>query len=187
MNQTIKELQERLRLTHEILPSVKKHGFYDTDNFIDNIIANPDGIVIFVEKYIEYQLRQQLAEQQRDEAIEAINSKNRKIIDLEIKLLFDLYLKNRKIKYLEWQLYDLNTWAPVRDISWLKDFFNIDQVACTNVIGRKLSYESRRLKLYPRQIAYPKCGIINIYHKNVIQSFHRFLIKNPNYMKRFRR
>lgn len=156
-------------ITHEILPSIRKHGFYGTDDFIDNILSNPNGVVAFLEKYKDERQRRRLAEQQRNVSIKAINS------------------KDRKINYLNWQLYERHTWMPVQDILWLKDFFNMDIGGCMQQIGRILSAGSRRGGFYPRKIAHPKFGAVNIYHEYVIRHFHRALIENPNYMKRFRK
>ncbi len=39
-NETVETFQ--VRVADEILPSIRKHGIYATDNVIDNIFNNPD-------------------------------------------------------------------------------------------------------------------------------------------------
>ena len=174
-------------VTHEVLPSIRKHGFYGTDDFIDNILANPNGIVAFLEKYKDDRQRRRLAEQQRDEAIEA---KNKQISILEDNLRWkdeNIISQKREIAYLNWQLFEPNIWIPLREITWLKDFFNMHGV-CMQQIGRTLSKESRRQSRFnPRKVEHPKLGVANIYHEYVIQEFHRALINDPNFMKKFRK
>jgi len=111
-----------------------------------------------------------IAEQQREKAIEDINLK-----------------KNKEIEYLKWLLEDSHTWTLVRSISFLKDFFNVDQRGCNQQIGKILSSGSRKLGLNPRKIVHPKLGVVNLYHEEVIQEFHHHLIEFPNYMKEFRK
>jgi len=75
------------------------------------------------------------------------------------------YSKKLKIEFLEWKLYESQVWAPVREISWLNDFYNLDKKGCTYHIGSSLSNMSKRLGLTPRRVAHPKLGKVNIYHQ----------------------
>jgi hypothetical protein len=159
----------------------------DLVNFIDNVLANSNGIVTFFKKHKDDRQRQRLAEQQRDEAIKAINSKNREINYLARQLVEGRYLENKKTEYYKWRLYEPHTWTPARNISWLKDFFNMDQRGLFRGIGKILSNKFRRSGLEPRQIIHPELGTINIYHKVAIQDFHDTVIKDPNFMKKFRK
>jgi hypothetical protein len=160
----------------------------DLVNFIDNVLANQKGIVSSLEKYKDERQRRIMAEQKKDEAIE---TKNKQISILEGKLLCkdeNLISQKREIAYLNWQLYEPNIWIPLREITWLKDFFNMDIGIYMQQIGRTLSKESRRRPQFnPRKVEHPKLGVVNIYHEYVIQEFHRALIESPNFMKKFRK
>jgi len=87
-------------VTREILPSIRKHDFYGTDDFIDKILANPNGIVTFLGKYKNERQQRRLAEQQRDEAIVALKSQNIITYNLTWQLMNTEYVKNKKIEYL---------------------------------------------------------------------------------------
>ncbi|MCP3682653.1 MAG: Bro-N domain-containing protein [bacterium] len=152
---------------------IKEAGLYSV--ITRSNLKYPNEFKSWVTHHIFSSMRQsdlqrlRLAEQQMEKAIKEIN------------------LKNQEIEYFRWQLEDSNTWKLVRSISWLKDFFNVDQRGCNQRIGKVLSYASRRLGLNPRKIAHPKLRAVNIYHEKVIQHFHRHLIENPNYMKQIRK
>lgn len=145
-------------------PSMNSIETASIDDFIDDVLANQDVIVAFLKKNKESRQLRRLAEQQRDDAIKEIN------------------LKNRKIEYLKWRLDAPNTWVPIRNISWLKDFCDMDQVILVRKIGKILSHGSMKLGLNPRKISHPKLGKVNIYHIDVIRHFHRHLVENPGYL-----
>ena len=156
-------------ITHEILPSIRTKGFYTTDNFIDNILANPNEIIAFLKKFKDERKRRQLAEHKMEEAIQTINSQKALI---------------KKCKKLVWEPH---TWVPIGHIPWLIDFFNMNQSGCRHQIGKRLSIGSRRLGLNPRLITHPKLGTVNLYHNDVIQMFHNKLIKDQNLMRKYRK
>ena len=159
----------------------------DLVNLIDNQLIFKNKLVAFLEKYKHERQRRQLTEQQWDTAITA---KNKQISILENTLRWkdkDIISQNRKNEYLRWQLYETHIWTPAQEISWLKDFFNMDIDGCIQQIGKRLSEGSRRSQFNPRKVAHPKLGFVNIYHEYVLQEFHRHLLKYPHYMKQFRK
>lgn len=62
--QSRKESAERFTdwVTSEILPSIRKHGIYATDNMIDNILNNPDFGIELLTKLKEERAAKEIAE-----------------------------------------------------------------------------------------------------------------------------
>jgi len=53
----------------EVIPSIRKHGMYATENTIENMIANPDFAIQLLQELKKEKEEKKLIEQQRDEAI----------------------------------------------------------------------------------------------------------------------
>lgn len=78
-------------VTHEVLPDIRKHGIYATDNVVDRILDNPDfGIKLLM----EYK-----AEKAKRKALELENAQKTQIIhELQPKATYyDLVLQNKSL------------------------------------------------------------------------------------------
>ena len=51
-------------ITHEVIPSIRKHGTYMTPNFVESALNNPDTMITFLQKYKEEQQKRIEAEKQ---------------------------------------------------------------------------------------------------------------------------
>lgn len=56
-------------VTHEVIPSIRKHGLYATEEVVDRILDDPDFGITLLQRYKFEREQCQLAEAQRDEAI----------------------------------------------------------------------------------------------------------------------
>ena len=121
-------------ITHEILPSIRKHGFYGTDNFIENALADPAVMISMLEKYQDEREQRRLAEQQRDYAIEtkAWIGKKREATAMNTA---SQYSKENK-RLLE-QLGNAKEWKQAKAIAWLNDFFVLSRGAYSAIGKRK--------------------------------------------------
>lgn len=63
--------QFRRWVTHEVLPSIRKHGIYATDNTIENMINNPDFTIELLTKLKE-ERAEKLEEQRKKELIKSV-------------------------------------------------------------------------------------------------------------------
>lgn len=59
-------------VTHEVIPSIRKHGLYATEEVVDRILDDPDFGITLLQRYKFEREQRQLAEAQRDEAIRTI-------------------------------------------------------------------------------------------------------------------
>lgn len=51
-------------ITHEVIPSIRKHGTYMTPSFVESALNNPDTMIAFLQKYKEEQQKRIEAEKQ---------------------------------------------------------------------------------------------------------------------------
>lgn len=51
-------------ITHEVIPSIRKHGTYMTPSFVESALNNPDTMITFLQKYKEEQQKRIEAEKQ---------------------------------------------------------------------------------------------------------------------------
>lgn len=63
-------------VTHEVLPSIRKHGVYMTDRTLDIIKDDPAYIYRIAEMLVEEKRQRELAESERDDAIKTVSEQN---------------------------------------------------------------------------------------------------------------
>lgn len=159
----------------EVLPSIRRHGIYATDQVIDQLIADPDfGIRLFTELKVE-RARREAAEISRDAAI-----KQRAWIS-------DASAATRKVAALQNQLGNGKQWKEVKAIPWLKDVFVLNKRAYI-AIGKQLAMLSREMGYDIKKIdssEYPQG--INAYHIDVIMTFFNKIQDDDNYLSSYKR
>ena len=60
-------------VTRDVLPSIRKHGMYATENTIDNMIANPDFAIKLLEELKEERAGKLLVEEKLDDMVDYVN------------------------------------------------------------------------------------------------------------------
>lgn len=170
-------------ITHEVLPSIRKYGFYGTERFVENALSDPSGMIAILEKYRDEQLKRYLAEQQRDHAIETKAHISRRREATAMNTASQLSKENSRLKE---QVGDSKIWKQARSISWLKDFFILNNTAYIQ-IGKRLSDESRLMGYEIREIEHSKWNSVKTYHSDVIDHFRYKLIDDQNFMKKYRK
>ncbi|CCK82407.1 BRO-N domain-containing protein [Desulfobacula toluolica] len=170
-------------ITHEVIPSVRKYGFYGTDNFIENALVDPSNMITILERYRDERQQRRIAEQQRDCAVASKAWISRKREATAMNTASRLSKENTQLKE---QIGDSKTWKQARSIPWLADFFNLDRTDYIQ-IGKRLTKESKSLGYEIREIPHSKYGTVKAYHKDVIEHFRHKLIEDLNLMKKYRK
>ena len=124
-----------------------------------------------------------LAEKQRDHAMATKAEISRRREATAMNTASRLSKENTRLRD---QVGDSKTWKQARAIPWLKDFFNLDRTAYSQ-IGRRLTKESQALGIEPRTIEHSKWGTVKTYHSDVIEHFKHKLISDLNLMRKYRK
>lgn len=170
-------------VTHDILPSIRKHGLYATEEVVDRILDDPDFGITLLQRYKFEREQRQLAEAQRDEAIRTkaeIGSRR------EATAMNTASVLSKQNDKLRTEIGDSRTWKQVKALPWFLEVF-IDVPAAYSVAGRKLSELSRRLGYEIREVEDTRYGIVKAYHADVITAFRVALHDDLNMMRKYRR
>lgn len=169
-------------VTHDILPSIRKHGLYATEEVVDRILDDPDFGITLLQRYKFEREQRQLAEAQRDEAIRTkaeIGSRR------EATAMNTASVLSKQNEKLRTEIGDSRTWKQVKALPWFLEVF-IDVPAAYSVAGRKLSELSRRLGYEIREVEDTRYGIVKAYHVDVIEAFRLALKNDLNMLGKYR-
>ena len=170
-------------VTHEVIPSIRKHGLYATEEVVDRILDDPDFGITLLQRYKFEREQRQLAEAQRDEAIRTkaeIGSRR------EATAMNTASVLSKQNEKLRTEIGDSRTWKQVKALPWFLEVF-IDVPAAYSVAGRKLSELSRRLGYEIREVEDTRYGIVKAYHVDVIEAFRLALKNDLNMMRKYRK
>lgn len=90
-------------VTHEVLPSIRKHGAYMTDDILEQAISNPDFMIGLLTNLKEEQEKRRMAEERTEKLIH--NNKTYTATEIAKELgfksatAFNKDLENKKIQY----------------------------------------------------------------------------------------
>lgn len=166
----------------DVLPSIRKHGLYATEEVVDRILDDPDFGITLLQRYKFEREQRQLAEAQRDEAIRTkaeIGSRR------EATAMATASAAVRKAAALENELGRGRDYKSVKGIPWFLDLF-ADTPAAYSVAGRKLSDMSRRMGYNIREIEDSCFGSVKAYHVDVIEAFRLALRNDLNMLGKYR-
>ena len=170
-------------LAGDVIPSIRKHGLYATEEVVDRILDDPDFGITLLQRYKFEREQRQLAEAQRDEAIRTkaeIGSRR------EATAMNTASVLSKQNDKLRTEIGDSRTWKQVKALPWFLEVF-IDVPAAYSVAGRKLSELSRRLGYEIREVEDTRYGIVKAYHADVITAFRVALRDDLNMMRKYRR
>lgn len=170
-------------LAGDVIPSIRKHGLYATEEVVDRILDDPDFGITLLQRYKFEREQRQLAEAQRDEAIRTkaeIGSRR------EATAMNTASVLSKQNEKLRTEIGDSRTWKQVKALPWFLEVF-IDVPAAYSVAGRKLSELSRRLGYEIREVEDTRYGIVKAYHADVITAFRVALRDDLNMMRKYRR
>ena len=170
-------------LAGDVVPSIRKHGLYATEEVVDRILDDPDFGITLLQRYKFEREQRQLAEAQRDEAIRTkaeIGSRR------EATAMNTASILSKQNEKLRTEIGDSRTWKQVKALPWFLEVF-IDVPAAYSVAGRKLSELSRRLGYEIREIEDSRFGSVKAYHVDVIEAFRLALKNDLNMMRKYRR
>lgn len=164
----------------EVLPGIRRHGVYATEDFVKMAIDDPDWAVSVLLNYKQERERRRLAEAQRDEAIRTkawIGTRR------EATAMNTASQKSKENEKLREQIGDSKNWKAVKAIPWLKDFFELTSglyVAVADKLKKiclELGLEIHTIEdsNYGTIKAYPIRAIDVLYHK--VQSDQKLLSK----------
>ena len=170
-------------LAGDVIPSIRKHGLYATEEVVDRILDDPDFGITLLQRYKFEREQRQLAEAQRDEAIRTkaeIGSRR------EATAMNTASVLSKQNEKLRTEIGDSRTWKQVKALPWFLEVF-IDVPAAYSVAGRKLSELSRRLGYEIREVEDTRYGTVKAYHVDVIEAFRLALKNDLNMMRKYRK
>lgn len=169
-------------LAGDVIPSIRKHGLYATEEVVDRILDDPDFGITLLQRYKFEREQRQLAESQRDEAIRT----KAWISDRKTaSAMATASVAVRKAAALENELGRGRDYKAVKGIPWFLDVF-ADTPAAYSVAGRKLSDMSRRMDYEIREIEDSRFGSVKAYHVDVIEAFRLALKNDLNMLGKYR-
>jgi prophage antirepressor-like protein len=162
-------------ISSEVLPSIRKNGFYGTESFVDMALNNTDNLIVILQKYKFEKQHRLFVEQQRDEAIrtKAWISRTREATAMAHTSV--LKKENEKLKT---QIGNSERYKQVTAILWLKEFFDMRIDAIYNVVGKQLSKLSTDLKKATIYVESIKYGKVKAYDIDVINYFKQQLMED---------
>lgn len=170
-------------VTHDILPSIRKHGLYATETVVDRILEDPDFGISLLQQYKFEREQRMLVEAQRDEAVRTkaeIGSRR------EATAMNTASRLSKENEHLREEIGCSRTWKQVKAIPWLEDVFEASSVMYS-VIGRKLSDMSRRMGYEIREVEDSRYGSVKAYHSDVVEAFRNVLRTDRNMLWKYRR
>lgn len=171
-------------LAGDVIPSIRKHGLYATEEVVDRILDDPDFGITLLQRYKFEREQRQLAESQRDEAIRTkawISDKK------TATAMATASVAVRKVNALEDELGRGKRYKSVKAIPWLLTEF-VESKGMYSVVGKALKRMSTDLGYSIEKIATPEYPEgINAYHVDVISAFRCELAQNPGMLDRYRK
>ena len=169
-------------LAGDVIPSIRKHGLYATEEVVDRILDDPDFGITLLQRYKFEREQRQLAESQRDEAIRTkawISDKK------TASAMATASVAVRKAAALENELGRGRDYKAVKGIPWFLEVFS-NTPAAYSVAGRKLSELSRRMGYEILEVEDSRFGSVKAYHIDVIESFRLALRNDLNMLGKYR-
>lgn len=160
-------------VTKEVLPSVRKHGMYATENVVEQMLKDPASFITLLQNYqAEQQERKRLAKENTQLAYEK-----------ESLLADNMYLND--------QLGYGKTWKQIKGIKWLGKYFNLKDTPIWSILGKVFTALSTDLGYNIETTPSSENGTVNLYHVDVVDYFEKLLetrdsdvdnyIKNPRW------
>lgn len=160
----------------EVLPTIRKHDMYATQDFVESALADPDTMIRTLQELKE-------ARRQRDHAIATKAEIGSRREATAMNTASKLSKENNKLRE---QIGDSKTYKQARAIPWLKEFFNLDKPTYSQ-IGKALTKVSRELGIEPQTIEHSKWNTVKTYHTDAIAHFKQALIDDQNLMRNYRK
>ena len=169
-------------LAGDVIPSIRKHGLYATEEVVDRILDDPDFGITLLQRYKFEREQRQLAESQRDEAIRT----KAWISDRKTaSAMATASVAVRKAAALENELGRGRDYKAVKGIPWFLEVFS-NTPAAYSVAGRKLSELSRRMGYEILEVEDSRFGSVKAYHIDVTESFRLALRNDLNMLCKYR-
>lgn len=180
------------KVADEIIPSIRRHGMYATDEFIQRSISDPDWAISVLQQLKFEREQKELALRQRDEAVRTkylfvegrdaemcgrvggLTNANTQLREKNTKLTNEnttLTTENDKLKD---EAGRGKNYKQAKNIPWLKDYFNVRKNNFYSQCGKVLSDISKEMNretlIYENNDYNVKC-----YHISVVEEFRRRL------------
>ncbi len=105
-------------VTSEVLPDIRKHGFYGTDQFVDRMVNDTDALILAIQQYKFEKEQRLLAERQRDYAVETKAWIGEKKVATAMNTASHLSKENERLLV---QIGDSTNWKTVKAVGWLRE------------------------------------------------------------------
>jgi prophage antirepressor-like protein len=173
------------KVADEIIPSIRRHGMYATDDFIQRSISDPDWAISVLQQLKFEREQKELALRQRDEAVRTkyhfVEGRDAEMCGRVGGLTnanIQLREKNSTLATENDKLKDEagrgRNYKQAKNIPWLKEYFNVRKNNFYSQCGKVLSEISKELNKNP--LIYENNDYnIKCYHISVIEEFKRRL------------
>lgn len=178
------------KVADEIIPSIRKHGVYATEDFIQKSIEDPDWAISMLLQVKHEREQRALAEAQRDEAIRTkawIGSKRESTCMNEVKRYKG---ENKRLAAentdLQIRIGEAESYKTVKQLAWLREYFVFIDPKQWNYTTGAVGNELKRISIIRgvkiERAIDPNWGECNSYHIDIINEFRGKLEADRNYM-----
>jgi len=197
-----KDFAKRFRkwLTGDIAPTIRKHGAYATQDFVEKALLDPDIMIQAMEQI--KQERQARLEAESDAAHfkatkqwisdkktatamgrlgGVIRDRNR------LKRENELLKKQQVVVFPENPIdYEAKYYKQAKAIDWLQKYLEMSRPGAYSTVGKALTQLSGEMGIPYRALEDSRFGQVNAYHVSVIEEFQNILKTDRTYLWRLR-
>lgn len=178
-------------VVEEVLPSIRRHGVYTTEQFAERACDDPDWAISVFQRLKEERAARRLAEQTSQIEYERAEHFRRTKAEIgsqrEATAMATASAAVRKVSALENRLGEGRDYKQVKAIPWLLDVFE-ESRAMYQQVGKRLKSMSERLGYRILTVPcheYPQG--VKAYHVEVVKSFGEALMTDLNMLGKYRK
>ena len=164
-------------VVEEVLPPIRKHGVYATDQIIDNILADPDfGIKLLTDLKEERAKNKELA--RKNEALELDVVEDKKVIEEQMEV----------ISQQDDDLGFGKNYRRARAIDYLSKYFDTTSKGFYITVGHYLSKLSLSMSVPAKVVPDPNYPAgVRAYHYLVVDEFRKRLDTDTTILDKYRK
>ena len=175
-------------VTHEVLPSIRKHGAYMTAPTLEKVVSDPDFMIGLLQNLkMEQELRLEaertkayISDKKTATAMATASAKSRQCNKL-----------TKEVEELKQRVGEVEGSLKVSQMHWLKNYFKQSMMKTKTgfwvKLGQTLARVTFEMGLEPTKVYDAQFGQVNSYPAEVVDTFKRMLVYDPELLQKYRK